>query len=301
MIYPISFSIPSIKIVNEIPTKTQILSSLIPGDGRTYIYKTEEDYYNNYKKSLFAITKCKSGWDCMRHYEILACGTIPYFIDLDKCPNNTMTNFPKKLILETNRLFEHIYNNYNSINSIPTDLLNICYNYINLLLDYTRNNLSCIECAKYILNATNNNNCKKVLFLSDNTSPDYLREMVLIGFKELFKKDCYDYLKIPYLYKSYNLPISDLYGRGMTYTKNLNDDDYNELNKNLVIDAIKNKEFDLIIYGHYTRSLLFYDIVKNYYEPSKIIMINGEDIDYNHTKHIELNNQGFNVFFRELL
>ena len=59
MIIPISFSIPSIKIVNEIPEKTQIVSPLIPGDLSTYIYNTEDEYYDNYKKSLFAITKCK--------------------------------------------------------------------------------------------------------------------------------------------------------------------------------------------------------------------------------------------------
>ena len=301
MIIPISFSIPSIKIVNEIPEKTQIVSPLIPGDLSTYIYNTEDEYYDNYKKSLFAITKCKSGWDCMRHYEILACGTIPYFIDLDKCPNFTMTNFPKEFILKTNKLFEFIFNNYKSFNDIPKEILDNCYNSINQLLNYTRNNLTCIECARLILNRTNNNNCHKVLFLSDNTSPDYLREMVLIGFKELLKDGCYDFNKIPYLYESYNKPITDLYGKGMSYTKNLKDDDYNELNEDEIKDWIKNKKFDLIIYPHYTRSLLFLDYVKNYYEPSKIIMINGEDIDYNHKEHLKLSNEGYNVFFRELL
>ena len=168
-------------------------------------------------------------------------------------------------------------------------------------ITHLENNLTCIECAKLILNRTNNNDCRKVLFLSDNTSPDYLREMVLIGFKELLKDGCYDFNKIPYLYESYNKPITDLYGKGMSYTKNLKDDDYNELNEDEIKDWIKNKKFDLIIYPHYTRSLLFLDYVKNYYEPSKIIMINGEDIDYNHKEHLKLSNEGYNVFFRELL
>lgn len=48
MLYPINFSIPSEKI----------LSDLIPGDLTTYIYKTEE-YYEEYKKSYFEITKKK--------------------------------------------------------------------------------------------------------------------------------------------------------------------------------------------------------------------------------------------------
>lgn len=68
MLHPITFSIAEQKIVNIIPKKTKILSSLIPGDISTYIYNTEEEYYKEYQQSYFATTTKKSGWDCMRHY-----------------------------------------------------------------------------------------------------------------------------------------------------------------------------------------------------------------------------------------
>ena len=42
----------------------------------------------------------KSGWDCMRHYEILANGCVPVFLDINNCPELTMTSLPKDKLLE---------------------------------------------------------------------------------------------------------------------------------------------------------------------------------------------------------
>ena len=114
-VYPISFSIPESKIVSTLQNKTKLISNLIPGNISTYIYNTEEEYYNEYKSSLFATTTKKSGWDCMRHYEILACGAIPYFPNIEKCPENTMAFLPKSLIKYGNMLFERIKNKQKTI------------------------------------------------------------------------------------------------------------------------------------------------------------------------------------------
>jgi hypothetical protein len=62
---------------------------------RGYVFDTEADYYNEYGRSLFAYTYHKGGWDSMRHYEIMANGGIPYFIEVQKLPEHTMTRFPK--------------------------------------------------------------------------------------------------------------------------------------------------------------------------------------------------------------
>ena len=106
----ITFSMPSNKIVTDIPFKKKFLSSLIPGDGSTYIYKTEESYYNEYKQSLFATTFKKAGWDCMRHYEIIANGCIPYFPHIESCPEFSLYFFPKALIIKGNMLYNKISN-----------------------------------------------------------------------------------------------------------------------------------------------------------------------------------------------
>lgn len=97
-VYPISFSIPLSKIVDSIPLKTRLLAHIIPGNMNTYIYSTKHDYYKGYQESWFALTCKKAGWDCMRHYEIIANGCIPLFLNLPHCPPNTMTTFPKELI-----------------------------------------------------------------------------------------------------------------------------------------------------------------------------------------------------------
>ncbi len=79
LINPISFSIPAEKIVQDVPVKTKMYATVIPGVASTYKFHTEELYYKDYQTSCFAITKKKAGWDCLRHYEILANGCIPLF------------------------------------------------------------------------------------------------------------------------------------------------------------------------------------------------------------------------------
>ena len=95
-VHPISFAIPTSK-VNFNKNKTKDFSHITPLDKQTYIYKNEADYYKDYNDARFGVTLKKAGWDCMRHYEILGNGCIPYFLYLDKCPTLTMTLFPKDL------------------------------------------------------------------------------------------------------------------------------------------------------------------------------------------------------------
>lgn len=105
--YPISYSFPSNKINEfEIDRKKRILAKIIPGIKETYIYKDEQSYYNGYKESYFGLTFKKGGWDCLRHYEIIANGCIPYFPDINSCPPRTLVFFPKDIIDKTNKLFE---------------------------------------------------------------------------------------------------------------------------------------------------------------------------------------------------
>jgi hypothetical protein len=113
---PISFAIPTSKI-NFVKNKTRDIAICNPADRSTYIYKNEKDYYEGYQESRIGITMKKAGWDCMRHYEILANGCLPYFINIDKCPELTMTTFPKQLCInlinESKRIdAPTLYNNF---------------------------------------------------------------------------------------------------------------------------------------------------------------------------------------------
>ncbi len=98
-LFPISFSIPTIKVDFVKTNKIRNKAICDPTDRSTYIYKNEKDYYQGYKEARFGNTMKKAGWDCMRHYEILANGCIPT-IDLNLCPEQTMTSFPKQLCIK---------------------------------------------------------------------------------------------------------------------------------------------------------------------------------------------------------
>ena len=82
----------------------------------------------------------KGGWDCMRHYEILANSCIPYFPEINDCPSTTMVPFPKHLIVETNNLYK------------KNGALDREYEfYANCLLAYTKEFLTTEKLAQYVL------------------------------------------------------------------------------------------------------------------------------------------------------
>jgi len=101
-VFPISFGFPKVKIQTPLP-KVRPWSNVQPGWGAHYVHHNEQDYYDDYRQSLFGRTTKKAGWDCMRHYEIIACRCIPYFADLAGAPRNLMTTLPRDLLLHAKR------------------------------------------------------------------------------------------------------------------------------------------------------------------------------------------------------
>jgi hypothetical protein len=136
---PISFSIPTCKLTKSYFNKTQEYATCIPGRPETYIFKEEKSYYEDYQKSYYGVTMKKAGWDCMRHYEILANYCIPYFIGLEDCPKNTLTNLPKELLLEARYLAENFDESK-------------YFHILDELFNYTKNHLTTKHLAQYILN-----------------------------------------------------------------------------------------------------------------------------------------------------
>ena len=310
-LFPITFCIPEENIVKNIPVKTKIMASINPhGVGKnTYIFENEEEYYNDYKKSLFAITRKKGGWDCMRHYEILACGCIPIFENLQGCPENTMFNFPKKIIIETNNFYNFLCKKYNILNNHSNNIsiierkdLDIYKNYVIILLKYTREFLTTTQLAKYIIK----NTCEtatKVLYISNPVDGDYLKCLILHGFKKIFKKNCNDYPFLGHIYNYCNenswIIKKNLHGKGFTNTDLINKDEYHDFEEEKnTIENIKNKKYDLIIYSSLHKDKPLFDIVSENYENNKIVFLCGEDIHNCICK--EYCDKGYKVFVREL-
>lgn len=106
-IFPIHFAIPQEKIGTLKPLmKTKMMATVDPRDRKTYIFDKEKDYYRDYAESMFAITMMKGGWDCLRHYEIMANGCLPVFLNLKDCPKTTMHLLPKGELLEAVDIWE---------------------------------------------------------------------------------------------------------------------------------------------------------------------------------------------------
>lgn len=94
----ISFSIPSKKIITTtIPKKKKFtkhvqceeaykIDEIKNNCTASYAFSNESEYYKDIAESLYGFTMKKGGWDCMRHYEIAANGTVPCFYKFDEKP-----------------------------------------------------------------------------------------------------------------------------------------------------------------------------------------------------------------------
>jgi hypothetical protein len=275
----ISFSVPESKIVEKVPEKTKHFGHIVPGDTSTYIFNTEDAYYRDYQASVFGRTCKKGGWDCLRHYEILANGSIPWFTDLDKCPERTMTHFPKDLVAEAMK------------SETPEQ-------YIPQLLEYTRTHLTCRAMGQYVFDSVGCPTPNRVLFLSHNPNPDYLRCLTLIGMKQILGNRCVDSVFVPHIYEDYPTPKT-LYGKGFTYSRVL---PVSAKPPPVQIDEVRNRSFDLIVYGSIHRGLPYWEEVTAAYPPERIVLLCGEDCEgISHTCFgKDLANKGFHVFIREL-
>lgn len=305
--YPISFSIPTEKfkeIRSRLSTSTNklhILSPLIPGNSATYIYETEDSYYRQYNESYFALTMKKGGWDCMRHYEIILAGCLPYFIDIEQCPENTMALWDKQMLLEANALYRNSFEN-KSIDSVTSEDLAAYDDLLERFLAHLESRFTAGNMAKYILETAGFPHAKRVLYLSGQTGEDYLRCITLGGFKELLGDGCHDFPRIPHIYKGEPIDYRALYGRGFTYS-DIVDPKLRDGSRDASIEEdIRNKYYDVVIYGSYHRGVPYYDLVSSVYEPSRVILLCGEDawyhnICFDHHVHVGI---GHPVFVREL-
>ncbi len=304
-IYPLAYSIPLEKIKNLNTDKIRTISEMIPGNKKTYIYSTEEEYYKQYCESKYAYTMKKSGWDCLRHYEILACNCIPLFKDLDKCPEKILFNFPKQLLMD-------VMKNKDFLSEEEYKIIQ------EKLHNYTKKHLTCEASANYFLNIITKNTiipkCR-ILMINNNLMinenwANYSQYMLTIGLRNVLGSNFVDFPKNKVLYKGHNR--QNLYGNGFTYSNILDDIPINREN---ISQQIKNKEFDFIIYGLMGKSeKICGDIrlktplwreVSSFYNKDQIIFLYGGDVTLDkqhsiHLRHLIYHSNHGICFVREL-
>lgn len=150
-IHPISFSFPRQKIIDRTGiTKEKLMSGAKPvpgGDPAKYTFDNEQDYYRDYASSYFGDTMRKGGWDCQRHYEIMASGAVPIFLGIEQCPPQTCVSLPKDLLLAVNGLIAD-----NGIEWFTTEPGLTVYNELQRqIFDHFLNNCTSEATAKYVL------------------------------------------------------------------------------------------------------------------------------------------------------
>ena len=213
-IWPIGFSIPSSRMLGSIPWKNRDFASLIPGNSTTYVHtqqtgkhthrEPETEYFHDYRHSLYCVTRKKKGWDALRHYEILASGCIPYFIDIQRMPANTMVWYPKKLVDEAMHLPGVTFNDSEEGSfwdpgsyKIDKDVFDIkrYYELAVKIQAHARRYLSSEAMAGYILKAMHKSgglaNPKRVLYIH-HCYHDFMGDALWTGFKDLELKGFLD-------------------------------------------------------------------------------------------------------------
>lgn len=290
-IYSLSYCIPDEYIITDeeflknVMKKTKIIADIIPSKLETYRFGAEDEsaYYNLYKSSFFAYTMKKGGWDCLRHYEIMASGCIPIFPDLAHCPTDTMYVFPKHLVMEANR--ELLPWNHMKI-------VKYCW-YALKLLDYMRKRLSCSAVATgFLYNMQSqlglNRPIQKILMIQGHRGVNYSRELLWIGVKRKLQMDggaAIDWPKIQSIYNDIDtVTRKNLYGFGYTYSGKL-EQDYVFIEET-VREWIRQKKWDVVVYGKVgpdegsegtLPNMPLWDEVSKVYSRNEIAFIYGGD------------------------
>jgi hypothetical protein len=201
----------------------------------------------------------------------MAASAIPLFLEIEKCPKFTMVHYPKELFVEINK-------RKNEINEEEYLVI------VRQLYDWFTENLTSTQMVDYILTVSRNQAANKVLFIDKalTKKPDCQSAMILGGLKNWFVENCEVAFPLDCMYQDKDFPTKPHWWKtnfNIYRILNKSHRSENEKAPNLkrIINNIKTKSYDIIIYGSCTRSLELFKLATNYYPPHQIICINGED------------------------
>lgn len=302
----IQYSIPKEKIIQHVPEKTKWFATVVPGDLSTYIFNEESEYYKDYQCSVFAHTKKKAGWDCMRHYEILANGCIPIFENIDALPEGTMQMFPRNEL-------KQFYKRIDSLVNAGDQNCGEIRNFIRYLIEYTRYNLTTVSVSTQFLNICSKGKINpRILFISGdakkckkldkplNTRICYLKATVFHGLKTLLGENVQEYPSMDYMYDDFPID-TPLYGKGFSYSRLLPSHLKNKVSLKDMLVNIKQGKYDMVVYGSLKHGLCGLKEFKSLKLFPNLIVLNGYD-KQNEEKYRKIFRDYHNMtmFIREL-
>lgn len=281
-IYPISFCIPDHLVVAAPPVKDQDFAGGMSQGKKAYRFKAHQqvEYYRDYQRSFFGLTYKKSGWDCMRHLEVLANGCAPWFPGIEELPALTMTHYPRKLIASAMALGPNVRMSGNALarrdeaSAVVSDRA-AYQSIVAKMIDHVRTHLTTRAMAGYLLACMGKPQAKSVLYLSGGIKPDYQCDLLFHGLRELLGAGCVDAEKIWWMYQSATAARrARLYGYGFTYSGHLPEI---EVDRHQVAEKIRKRAYDLIVFGSIKRCWKLLPLVRKHYAREEIALIDGED------------------------
>lgn len=206
-VFPISFSSPREAV--QTATKTKFLSTTIPGE--PYSYEDENAYLEEYRRSLFALSTKKSGWDCFRHLEVIFSGAIPLIPGLEATPPGVMFAYPKNFLA-------HVFRE-----QVTGGPLFPAEEELSYLRSYAETYLTATAMARYMLESISYDG-GDILFLDFDLDvwTDYQSIFTLIGLKRVLGRKLHT-VSLPKYLTSLDSSPSGLYGIGFGYRGALND------------------------------------------------------------------------------
>jgi hypothetical protein len=310
---PMPYAIPDEYVVDAVLIpKSAVVAEVKPqpAHNRTYTFSVgqEDAYYQTYRDAHFASTAKKGGWDCLRHYEILASGCIPLFHDLVRCPSQTMVSFPKELCLQAAHALLPWRAEHGSAYRDWAERIR-CH----VKQECTTSALARSFLSKFPASSVP----RKVLLLRCHEGVNYLREFFWIGLKRHLVGAggmAVEWPPIEYLYKGNTIDKQGLHGRGFGYTDRL-DMAPTRLSEEEVRKSIQEKAWDLVVFGKTGPDegheggapyLPFWSDILAHYGKDQIAFLYGGDecIDLTHSnryrEHIKYHSQYGKCFVREL-
>jgi len=273
-------------------TKKREWAQLIPGKKETYIYNDVPSYMAAYAESWKAWTWLKAGYDCWRHIEIMAAGTIPVFRNSYGIPNGTMFAYPKKLM------------GYVEANQNEADPAKLVV-WRELFLSWGIKHLQSSAMISYMAQVTHvdlSEPSVRVAFLDENLpkQADYLSMSLLIGLVELLGHDQVDiFYPVPYLYEG-GPEAKSHWGAGFNYAHMLTQPTTQRSFGDMVQD-LSLAHYTAVIFGSITRSKEHWDVVVKSYagQKNRVWVCEGEDQGKDKTKDWG-DLSAFPIFVREL-
>mgnify|MGYP000482751591 CR=1 FL=1 len=287
-VWPISFSHPRLRPL-EARKSDKVISRIIPGV--PYAFKNEDAYLREYSSAALALTHRKAGWDCFRHVEILAAGSVPLMPDIEAVPRFCMLHYPVEAMREVTQHAVH--------RGIHPSLATR-----EAFRAYTQRFLTTQAMASYMLNAAGLQEAESVLFIDPalRESADYLSVLSLIGLKQLLGRHCVALPEVDYVFQDSVRDPFSLYGRGFGFSRVLDPECRSaELSTDTgfegVVDSLAP---DVIVIGSIARNFAAAQAVGAVFPMSKTIWLHGEDDPPSYADARTLRESGAHVFVRSI-